>query len=156
MSVEIERKFLVSSNDFKAKAFKKIYIKQGFLNSDKERVVRVRLKENQGFLTIKGSSNEKGTTRFEWEKKINKSDVESLFELCEKDVIEKFRYLVKIENHTYEIDEFLGANKGLIIAEIELASEEESFRKPSWLAEEVTGEDRYYNSNLSKLPYKNW
>ncbi|CAM1359701.1 CYTH domain-containing protein [Tenacibaculum xiamenense] len=156
MSVEIERKFLVASNDFKNQAFKKVYIKQGFLNSDKERVVRVRIKDNEGFLTIKGPSSKEGTTRFEWEKQINKSEAESLFHLCEKGVIEKFRYLVNIKSHTYEVDEFLGDNEGLLIAEIELNSENELFTKPNWLAKEVTGDIKYYNSNLSKLPYKKW
>ena len=156
MSLEIERKFLVSSNDFKTQAFKKVYIKQGFLNSDKERVVRIRLKDDLGFLTIKGPSNKNGTTRFEWEKQLSKSDAENLLELCEKGIIEKFRYLVKIKGHTYEVDEFLGDNKGLVVAEVELASEEENFIKPDWLAEEVTGDIKYYNSNLSRFPYKNW
>ncbi len=156
MSVEIERKFLVSSNDFKDQAFKKVYIKQGFLNSHKERVVRVRIKDNEGFLTIKGPSNKEGTTRFEWEKQISKSEADSLFHLCEEGVIEKFRYLVKIENHIYEIDEFFGDNEGLVIAEIELNSENEAFSKPNWLSKEVTGDIKYYNSNLSKLPYKKW
>ncbi|SEC52679.1 CYTH domain-containing protein [Tenacibaculum sp. MAR_2009_124] len=156
MSVEIERKFLVSSNNFETYAFKKVYIKQGFLNSDKERVVRVRIKDDEGFLTIKGPSNKEGTTRFEWEKQISKSEADSLFDLCEEGIIEKFRYLVKTEAHTYEVDKFLGDNEGLIVAEIELNSENEFFSKPDWLAKEVTGDIKYYNSNLSKLPYKKW
>ncbi|WP_442265055.1 CYTH domain-containing protein [Tenacibaculum sp. ZS6-P6] len=156
MSVEIERKFLVKDNRFINEASKKVYIKQGFLNSDKERVVRVRLKDDQGFLTIKGKSNSSGTTRFEWEKEIPKTEAESLFNLCEKGIIEKYRYLVVIDNHTYEVDEFLGDNLGLIIAEIELSSENENFVKPDWLDREVTGETKYYNSNISKFPYKDW
>ncbi|SNR17571.1 CYTH domain-containing protein [Tenacibaculum jejuense] len=156
MSVEIERKFLVKDNRFINEASKKVYIKQGFLNSDKERVVRVRLKDDQGFLTIKGKSNASGTTRFEWEKEIPKTEAEDLFNLCEKGIIEKYRYLVIIDNHTYEVDEFLGDNLGLIVAEIELSSENENFVKPDWLDKEVTGETKYYNSNISKLPYKDW
>ncbi|WP_299672772.1 CYTH domain-containing protein [uncultured Tenacibaculum sp.] len=156
MSVEIERKFLVKDNRFINEASKKVYIKQGFLNSDKERVVRVRLKDDQGFLTIKGKSNSSGTTRFEWEKEILKTEAEDLFNLCEKGIIEKHRYLVVIDNHTYEVDEFLGDNLGLIVAEIELSSEDENFVKPDWLDKEVTGETKYYNSNISKLPYKDW
>ena len=156
MSVEIERKFLVKDNRFINEASKKVYIKQGFLNSDKDRVVRVRLKDDQGFLTIKGKSNASGTTRFEWEKEIPKTEAEDLFNLCEKGIIEKHRYLVVIDNHTYEVDEFLGDNLGLIVAEIELSSEDENFIKPDWLDKEVTGETKYYNSNISKLPYKDW
>lgn len=155
MGVEIERKFLVISDDFKNKA-KKIYIKQGFLNSDKKRVVRIRVKDNTGFITIKGKSNENGTTRFEWEKEIDKAEAESLLNLCEKEIIEKYRYIVKIEQHFFEVDEFLGNNKGLRIAEIELSSENEDFIKPKWLGKEVTGISKYYNSNISKHPFKNW
>ena len=156
MTFEIERKFLVSSKDFENQSFKKTHIKQGFLNSNKERVVRVRLKNNIGFLTIKGPSNIEGTTRFEWEKKINYSDAENLLDLCEEGIIEKIRYLVQVESHIYEVDVFLGTNKGLIVAEIELNSENEPFIKPNWLAEEVTGDEKYYNSNLSKLPFNKW
>ncbi len=154
--IEIERKFLVLSEDFKQQSYDKKYIKQGFLNSEKERVVRVRLTEDKGFLTIKGQSNNSGTSRFEWEKEISKTDAEQLFNLCEKGIIEKYRYLVKAGNHTYEIDEFLGENKGLIIAEIELNYENETFEKPFWLGEEVTGNPKYYNSNLSKNPFLKW
>lgn len=156
MSIEIERKFLVNSDDFKKEAYQKNYIKQGFLNANKNRVVRVRLNDNKGFITVKGKSNEAGLSRFEWEKEISKTDAESLLFLCEEGIIEKYRYLVKAGNHTYEIDEFLGDNKNLIVAEIELLSEEESFLKPNWIAEEVTGNVLYYNSNLSKHPYKDW
>jgi len=156
MSIEIERKFLVSSDAFKQDAFQKNYIKQGFLNSTKERVVRVRLKDDTGFLTIKGKSNETGISRFEWEKEISKEDALDLFKLCEEGIIEKYRFLVKTDKHTYEIDEFLGDNRGLIIAEIELSSENESFYKPEWLDKEVTGITKYYNSNLSKYSFKNW
>lgn len=156
MAIEIERKFLVKSTDFKQQAFQKNYIKQGFLNSDKERVVRVRVKDNTGFLTIKGASNSNGTTRFEWEKEIDKNEANALFNLCEKGIIEKYRYLIKIDNHTFEVDEFLGNNNGLLVAEVELENENEHFTKPEWLGEEVTGIPKYYNSNLSKLPYNKW
>ena len=156
MNIEIERKFLVASDDFKKEAFQKNHIKQGFLNSTKERVVRVRLRDNSGFLTIKGKSNTSGTSRFEWEKEISKTDAEDLLNLCEEGVIDKYRYLIKKGVHTYEVDEFLGENKGLIVAEIELSNEDEKFSKPLWLAEEVTGIVKYYNSNLSKYPFKDW
>lgn len=156
MAIEIERKFLVNSNDFKNEAHKKNYIKQGFLNSDKNRVVRVRIKDDVGFLTIKGKSNKSGTSRFEWEKEISKSEAEDLLNLCEKGTIEKYRYLVEVEHHMFEVDEFLGKNLGLLIAEVELSSENEHFTKPTWLGDEVTGISKYYNSNLSRNPYQRW
>ena len=156
MAVEIERKFLITSDDFKQNAHQKNYIKQGFLNSDKNRVVRVRIKDKTGFLTIKGASNKSGTTRFEWEKEIDLEEAKELLNLCEDGIIEKFRYLVKANNHTYEVDEFLGENNGLLVAEIELENEQETFIKPNWLGKEVTGIVKYYNSNLSKLPFLKW
>ncbi|WP_435264296.1 CYTH domain-containing protein [Tenacibaculum sp. nBUS_03] len=156
MVFEIERKFLVASDEYKSLARKKNYIKQGFLNSDKQRVVRVRIKDELGFLTIKGPSNKSGTTRFEWEKEIAKSEAENLLSLCEEGIIEKYRFLIDIDTHTYEVDEFLGDNLGLVVAEIELEKEEENFKKPNWLGEEVTGIAKYYNSNISKLPYSTW
>lgn len=153
---EIERKFLVKNTEFKKEAFQKKYIKQAFLNSDKNRTVRVRIKDEEAFLTIKGISNEEGTSRFEWEKQISIEEAKSLFDLCEKGEIEKYRYLVKSGKHTFEVDEFLGENKGLYVAEIELEHEEEQFLKPNWLAKEVTGDTKYYNSCISKNPFKNW
>lgn len=156
MSIEIERKFLVKNLDFKKESFKKKYLKQGYLNSDKNRTVRVRLTNTSAFITIKGKSNKTGTSRFEWEKEINKAEAEQLLPLCEPNLIEKHRYLVKIGKHIFEVDEFLGENLGLIIAEVELKNENESFEKPSWLGKEVTGDLKYYNSNISKHPFKNW
>ncbi len=154
--IEIERKFLVKSEEFKERAFAKNEIAQGYLNSDTERTVRVRIKGTQGFLTIKGKGNESGMTRFEWEKEIPVSEAKMLLELCENGVIRKVRFEVKLGNHIYEIDEFFGENEGLIIAEIELQSEDEAFEKPEWLGEEVTNNVKYYNSYLSKNPFKNW
>ena len=154
--IEIERKFLVTSNAFKYEASNSIRITQGFLNTHKERTVRVRLKGEKGYLTIKGKSTNNGLTRFEWEKEISKTDAEALLNLCEKGVIEKTRFEVKSGNHTFEIDEFFGDNKGLIIAEIELQYETETFTKPNWLGEEVTGQIKYYNSLLSKFPFNRW
>ncbi|WP_196887238.1 CYTH domain-containing protein [Aureivirga sp. CE67] len=153
---EIERKFLVKNDDFKKEAFDKKYIKQAFLNSDKNRTVRVRVKDEEAFLTIKGISNQEGTTRFEWEKEISVEEATSLFHLCEKGEIEKYRFLIKSGKHTFEVDEFLGENEGLLIAEVELESENETFEKPDWLGKEVTGDIKYYNSCISKNPYKNW
>ena len=154
--IEIERKFLVVSEAFKKQAFKETRIIQGFLNTHKDRTVRVRLKGNEGFLTIKGKSTSNGLSRFEWEKEISKTDAESLLQLCEKEKIEKIRYEVKVGNHVFEVDEFFGENKGLVIAEIELNSENETFKKPDWLGKEVTGQIQYYNSQLSKQPFNTW
>ncbi len=156
MSLEIERKFLVKNTDFKKESYKKQLIKQGFLNSDKNRIVRIRVSDDKAFITIKGKSNTSGTTRFEWEKEINKTEAENLLLLCEESIIEKIRFYIKKGIHTFEVDEFLGENKGLIIAEVELNSENEKFEKPSWLNKEVTGNVKYYNSNISKHPFKNW
>lgn len=156
MSLEIERKFLLKSNDFKSESYKKLYIKQGFLNSHKKRTVRIRISENKGFITIKGISNTSGTSRFEWEKEIDLKEAEQLFLLCEKGIVEKNRYLIKRNAHIFEVDEFLGANFGLVVAEVELSNENDFFEKPAWLGKEVTGKKKYYNSKLSKRPYCNW
>ena len=154
--IEIERKFLVTSDSYKTMAFAHHEIAQGYLNSTPERTVRVRIKGNKGYLTIKGKGNESGMSRFEWEKEIDLSEAKSLLELCEIGVISKTRYEIKIGNHIFEVDEFYGENEGLIIAEIELQSEIDSFEKPTWLGAEVTNDERYYNSFLSKNPFKNW
>lgn len=156
MSLEIERKFLVKDNSFIQKSYQKNHIKQGFLNSNKNRVVRVRILDDTSFLTIKGMTKSNGTTRYEWEKEISLKEGKELILLCEKHIIEKHRYLVKNNNHTFEVDVFLGDNAGLVIAEIELNFEDEKFEKPDWLGEEVTGQEKYYNSNLSKTPYDKW
>lgn len=153
---EIERKFLVKSEAFKDQAFNSYDIRQGFLNSAPERTVRIRLKNDKGLLTIKGKSSADGLSRFEWEKEIAKTDAEALLLLCENWIIDKTRYEVKVGNHTFEVDEFYGDNQGLIIAEVELNSKTDTFEKPDWLDEEVTGDIKYYNSNLSKLSFKNW
>jgi adenylate cyclase len=154
--LEIERKFLVTSDSYKEEAFSKKRIIQGYLSSNPERTVRVRIKENKAYLTVKGSSNASGMSRFEWEKEILVEEAENLLLLCEKGVIDKTRFEVKVGNHIYEVDEFYGENEGLEMAEIELQSETEWFEKPNWLGEEVTNDNRYYNSYLSKNPYKNW
>ena len=154
--IEIERKYLVTSLDFKNDYFAKNEIAQGYLSSNPERTVRIRVKGNKGYLTIKGIGNESGISRFEWEKEIDVFEAKQLLKLCEKGVIEKTRYEVKSGNHTIEIDEFHGENNGLIIAEIELEDENESIEKPHWLGNEVTNDERYYNSYLSLNPFKNW
>ena len=154
--IEIERKFLVKSEEFKAISFAKNEISQGYLNSNPERTVRVRIKGNQGYLTIKGKGNESGMSRLEWEVEIPVNEARLLLILCESGVISKIRYEVKFGNHVYEVDEFFGENEGLVLAEIELKSEDEAFEKPDWLGEEVTNNEKYYNSYLSKNPFKNW
>lgn len=154
--IEIERKFLVTSDEYKTAAFAKNEIAQGYLNSTPERTVRVRIKGDNGYLTIKGKGNESGMSRFEWEKEIPVSEAKSLLELCEKGVISKTRFEIKVGNHVYEVDEFYGENQGLVVAEIELQSETETFEKPSWLGNEVTNNEKYYNAFLSKIPFKNW
>ena len=155
MAQEIERKFLVKG-DFKSEAFKATRITQGYLCSVPERTVRVRLKGDKGFITIKGIGNESGASRFEWEKEIPVAEVQDLLKLCEPGIIDKTRYLVKAGEFTFEVDEFYGENEGLTVAEVELPDENALFERPEWLGEEVTGDKRYYNSMLMKNPYKNW
>lgn len=154
--LEIERKFLITSEEFKEAAFAKNHIAQGYLNSHPERTVRVRIKGESGFLTIKGKGNESGMSRFEWETEIPLPEAKNLIKLCENGVIDKIRYEVKVGHHVFEVDEFFGDNEGLVVAEIELKSEEETFKKPSWIGQEVTNDERYYNAYLSHHPYKNW
>ncbi|MDX9845592.1 MAG: CYTH domain-containing protein [Tenuifilaceae bacterium] len=155
MAQEIERKFLVVG-DYKPLAVKHTRITQGYLSSVPERTVRVRIKGDKGFITIKGIGSQSGASRYEWEKEIPVEEVNELLKICEPGVIDKIRHLVKVGNHTYEVDEFFGDNQGLTVAEIELSSEDEAFDKPSWLGSEVTGDARYYNSMLMKNPYTKW
>lgn len=154
--IEIERKFLVNSTDFIQQSHTQHNIAQGYLSSDPERTVRVRVKDEQGFLTIKGKSNATGTSRFEWEKEIALDEAQQLLLLCEKGVIEKTRYLVNVGKHLFEVDVFYGENDGLIVAEIELSDENETFEKPNWLGLEVTNDERYYNAYLSRHPFTDW
>src|SRR2546428_10382979 len=154
--IEIERKFLVNSNDYKDEAFTKTRISQGYICTDPQRTVRIRIKGNKGFITIKGESSQSGLSRFEWEKEISTEEAHQLVFLCQKGKIDKTRYEIKVGNHTYEVDEFHGENEGLTMAEIELSSESESFEKPNWLGEEVTNDHRYYNSYLSQIPFGEW
>ncbi len=156
MSIEIERKFLVTSEDFKSEAYKSTRIRQGYLASVPGRTVRVRTKGEKGFLTVKGESNESGTTRFEWEKEIPVEEANDLLKICEPGLIDKTRFEVKSGNHNIEVDEFYGENLGLVVAEIELSNENEIVIKPPWLGKEVTGDAKYYNSALTKIPYSKW
>src|SRR5690554_1020153 len=156
MAYEIERKFLVRNTDFIKEASSKEYIVQAFLNRNSKRTVRIRIKDDKAFLTVKGESNIEGTTRREWEYAIPVSDAREMLKICEEGAIEKWRYLVPIGEHIFEVDIFEGENEGLIVAEVELESEEETFHKPSWLGEEVTGNVAYYNSQLSQHPFSKW
>jgi len=153
---EIERKFLVLSNDFINEAFAKKRIVQGYLNSNPERTVRVRIKDDKGFLTIKGKGNATGTTRLEWETEIPLQEAEKLLAICENGTIYKIRHEIKVGNHIYEVDVFEGENEGLVVAEIELQSEDELFEKPSWLGKELSNDERFYNAYLSLKPFKSW
>lgn len=156
MANEIERKFLVKpETDIDSLGTPK-RITQGYLSSIKERTVRVRIKSEKGFLTIKGIGNQSGTTRYEFEKEISVKEAQELMNICEPGIIDKTRTNVSVGDHTFEVDRFFGDNEGLIVAEVELASEHESFQKPEWLGEEVTGDAKYYNSMLMKSPYKEW
>lgn len=152
--IEIERKFLVDG-EFKPFSRMAYSIRQGYICSEEGRTVRVRRKGDKGFLTVKGPSSRSGMSRFEWEKEIALEEAESLLRLCSS-TIDKTRYLVDVGSHTFEVDEFHGDNEGLVLAEIELSSEDERFDRPSWLGKEVTGDIRYYNSVLLRNPYKNW
>lgn len=152
---EIERKFLVAG-DYKKEVVSSRKIIQGYISSSPERTVRVRMEDSGGYLTIKGKSSSGGLTRFEWEKEISREDAENLLKLCEGSLVEKTRHIVNYESHRFEVDEFSGDNEGLVIAELELESEEESFIKPLWLGEEVSFDKRYFNLYLSQHPFKTW
>ena len=155
MANEIERKFLVN-DEFRHFSTAETRIVQGYLSSVPERTVRIRIKGDKGFITIKGIGNESGATRYEWEREIPVSDAKELLSLCELGVIDKTRFFVKHGEHTFEVDEFYGENEGLTVAEIELDSEDEEFDRPVWLGAEVTGDKKYYNSMLMKNPFNTW
>jgi adenylate cyclase len=155
MGQEIERKFLVAG-DFRPFVTKSIRIRQGYLSVDPERTVRVRVKGEKGYITVKGLSSGGRFSRFEWEREIPVGEAEELLGLCRPGLIEKVRHLAPAGKHVFEVDEFFGANAGLFVAEIELSSEDEEFERPAWLGAEVTGEERYYNAGLSGRPYGEW
>ena len=156
MAQEIERKFLVKDNSFKELAYSFSRIAQGYICSGRGRTVRIRIRDNKGFLTIKGPAGENGLSRYEWEKELPLDEAKELMRLCEPGMIDKTRYLVRSGKHVFEVDEFYGENEGLVVAEVELGSEEEAYEKPDFVGEEVTGDVRYYNSFLMKFPYKSW
>ena len=157
MPQEIERKFLVKG-DFMKDVYHSSHIIQGYLNSTKKSTVRVRVRDDKGFITIKGKSHDGGLSRFEWEKEIPVEEANELLVLAEPTPIDKTRHLIKNTDgiHTCEVDVFQDANEGLILAEIELGSEDETFDRPDWLGEEVTGDKRFYNSFLSQHPFTSW
>ena len=155
MAVEIERKFLVRG-DYKSLSTSHSRIIQGYICSQKGRTVRVRLRDDKAYLTIKGPSLNGGLSRYEFEKEITKDEGLSLLRLCEPGIIDKMRWLVPAGSHTFEVDEFFGDNEGLVVAEVELASEDEDYQHPDFLGEEVTGDRKYYNSCLRVTPYKDW
>ena len=153
---EIERKYLVKDTSFLKENFISEKIIQGYLSVDPDRVVRIRVKGEKGFITIKGKSSDSGTTRLEWEKEIAVDEVLTLLPLCLPGVINKTRFLVPFQNQNFEVDIFYGENEGLVVAELELENENQAINKPDWLGEEVTQDSRYYNAYLTDNPYKNW
>ncbi len=156
MAFEIERKFLVNSDEFKLQAQKKLSITQGFLSLEKNAVVRIRIQDELAFITIKGKSNKSGTTRYEWEKAISLNEAKELLLLSKTPSISKTRFIINFKNHIFEVDEFYDDNAGLIVAEVELKNANEDFEKPNWLAKEVTGDLKYYNVMLAQHPFKTW
>ena len=156
MALEIERKVLVKDDSYKAMAYHASRIAQGYICSMRGRTVRVRIRDEKGYLTIKGPADEAGLGRYEWEKEIPLQEAQELMKLCEPGMIDKTRYLVQSGNHVFEVDEFYGENEGLVVAEVELASADEIYEKPGFVGEEVTGDVRYYNSFLMKNPYRCW
>lgn len=155
MSLEIERKFLVEG-DFKSVAYAHSRIRQGYICSGGGKTVRIRIRDEKGYLTIKGPSNRDGLSRYEFETEVSLTEALELMRLCEPGIVDKTRYLVKSGKHVFEVDEFYGENEGLVMAEVELSDENEPFEKPSFIGKEVTGDRRYYNSHLRTYPYKMW
>ena len=156
MAVEIERKFLVLDDSYKHEAFASSHICQGYICSERGRTVRIRIRDEQAFITIKGPSLDGGLSRYEFEQAIPMDDAKKLMTLCDPGIIDKTRWLVKSGKHTFEVDEFFGDNAGLVVAEVELAYEDEPYEKPHFIGKEVTGDRRYYNSQLRQRPYRLW
>ncbi len=156
MAQEIERKFLVLDDSFKHEAFSKSHIQQGYICSERGRTVRVRIRDDRAYLTIKGPSENGGLSRYEFELEIPLEDGKQMMQLCEPGIIDKTRWLVKSGKHTFEVDEFFGDNEGLVVAEVELSYEDEPYKKPHFIGKEVTGDRRYYNSQLRLCPFQKW
>ena len=153
--LEIERKFLVVDDSYKQLSYASSHIVQGYICSERGRTVRVRIKDDRAYLTIKGPSVNGGLSRYEFEREIPLEDGQQMMQLCEPGIIDKTRWLVKSGKHTFEVDEFHGFNEGLVVAEVELAYEDEPYEKPDFIGKEVTGDRRYYNSQLRKLEIRN-
>ena len=156
MAIEIERKFIVTDDSYKAMAFSSDRIAQGYICREGGNSARVRIRGNKGYITIKGPSLDGGLSRFEWEKEISVAEALELLKLCHGGIIDKIRHLVKCGEHIFEVDEFFGDNEGLVVAEVELEDAGETFEKPAFIGQEVTGDKRYYNSRLTIFPYKSW
>lgn len=156
MAVEIERKFLVLDDSFKHEAFASSHICQGYICSERGKTVRIRIRDERAYITIKGPSLDGGLSRYEFEQEIPLDDARQLMTLCEPGIIDKTRWLVKSGKHTFEVDEFHGDNEGLVMAEVELSSEDEAYQQPAFIGQEVTGDRRYYNSQLRSNPYRLW
>ena len=156
MAIEIERKFIVINDSYKTMTFQSDRIAQGYICREGGNSARVRVRGDKGYVTIKGPSPDGGLSRFEWEKEIPVNEALDLLKLCHDGIIDKVRHLVKCGKHIFEVDEFFGDNEGLVIAEVELGDANEKFEKPDFVGEEVTGDKRYYNSRLTRYPYKSW
>ena len=154
--LEIERKFIVTDDSYKAMAFSSDRIAQGYICREGGNSARVRIRGNKGYITIKGPSLDGGLSRFEWEKEIPVAEAQDLLKLCHGGIIDKIRHLIKCGEHIFEVDEFFGDNEGLVVAEVELEDAGETFEKPAFIGQEVTGDKRYYNSRLTIFPYKSW
>jgi CYTH domain-containing protein len=154
--LEIERKFLVLDDSYKQLSYAASHIAQGYICSERGRTVRVRIRDERAYLTIKGPSENNGLSRYEFEREIPLEDARQMLQFCEPGIIDKTRWLVKSGHHTFEVDEFHGENEGLVVAEVELSSEDETFEKPHFIGKEVTGDRRYYNSQLCANPYRTW
>ena len=156
MSIEIERKFLVLNDSYKSESFRHSHIMQGYICSDEARTVRVRIRDNLAYITIKGPTLEGGLPCYEFEKEITLEEGKQLMRLCEPGIIDKIRWLVKSGIHTFEVDEFFSENEGLVMAEVELSAVNENVKIPGFIGEEVTGDSRYFNSQLRQHPYRTW
>lgn len=156
MAQEIERKFLVLNDSYKRESFSHSRIQQGYITSERGRTVRIRIRDEKAYITIKGPSLNGGLSRYEFEQEIPMDDARQLMALCEPGIIDKTRWLVKSGSHTFEVDEFFGDNAGLVMAEVELRSEDDVVQIPDFIGDEVTGDRRYYNSQLRQHPYTEW
>lgn len=157
MALEIERKFLVEGDSYKAVAFGHSHIAQGYIASGSGRTVRVRIRDDRGYLTIKGPSADGGLSRYEFEKEITLDEARDLMRICEPGIVEKTRWLVRADDgHTIEVDEFAGDNEGLVMAEVELRTPDEPIVLPPFIGREVTGDRRFYNAHMRRYPFKLW